>query len=1055
MMRTRISRVIGMALLALLLLGAAAPARAQKAAIVAAVSSSESSWVPSVTKKITDTGLYPGGVDYIAAAFGYPSLAQLSSYNLLVVFSSDYGLGNGPGLGRVLGDYLATVPAGGVLLFDPYTWQTGLSGVPAISDKFLSDYALTTQTSSATASVTKRGTVLPNDPLTVGVPDFACGSTCLRLTGLAAKPGATVSAYWDDGSILAVRGPRRVDLNMLPVDDTVFAGSYKPAGGALITNAILYLGSAVTATPSSASFPATALGASSVATTITFKNASPRSVDVIGLGLEGSGKAQFNLKTALAPSPAAPLTLAGGASFTVEVRFKPQEQGTHQASLYVDLSTSSRTSVSLSGESKGSLYLVRSPVDFGGIATGATAGPVTVRILNTGSAPVDLDKPVLADTLHYELATPLPDAKVTLIKGASYSFTIKFTPGMTPGQFPTQVTVTSTDPSSPLSIPVLGMAGPPKLQISATSLVLPDVPLGAMGTPIDLMLANPGNSELSVTSITSSVDDFTIPNAPTAMSPLRVAPRESAVFQIVFTPKVRGLRTAALTLKSNEPPEMGMMTSDKVVNLVSTGTVPQLRVDVTQLDFGSATFGKPVAAKTVTLYNDGDGALRVKEIAIPTGVGIHADSFSATPAAAVPFVLHAGASIPIDVAFVPKQAGMLGASLRIVTDLMGMGGTAAVALKGEANGSIGQISAVAIEFGDQRIKLAVTKTVTLINKGNKPLTVQRSRVIAPMGEFTAALPADNTVVMPGASLAIAVTANLPAIGAVQGRLEIETDDPTVAGGMKFTVSLSANGVVNNVAITPTQLDFTPPIYVGQTSSMQVFTIRNTGSIAIENLSARMSGSDAADFRIALAAKSKLQPGESTDIGLVFAPRFAKASHQATAVVEADGVQAPMQITLKGSSLAPLITLQPSAVQFEPRAVGELSQAKQITLINESSGVLELAVLPPEGGEFVLDTSQAVLKMKPGDVTRLSVVFAPQTPGAKTASIDVRLKGASVNIDSISLQGLAVAAKAPPPEAAGGCSAIPRSPASAAPGALLILLLGAGLLLRRRWRSGPA
>lgn len=587
--------------------------------------------------------------------------------------------------------------------------------------------------------------------------------------------------------------------------------------------------SAIAATPGSVSFPATALGASSVATTITFKNSSTRSVDVIGLGLEGTGKAQFSQKTTLAPSAATPLTLAGGASFTVEVRYKPQDQGTHQAALYVDLSTSSRTSVSLSGESKGSLYRVRAPVDFGGIATGATAGPVTVRILNTGSAPVDLDKPVLADTVHYELATPLPDAKVTLIKGASYSFTLKFTPGMTPGQFPTQVTVTSTDPSSPLTIPVLGMAGPPKLQISATSLVLPDVPLGSMGAPIDLTLANTGNSALKVTSIAPSADDFTIPNAPTAMSPLTVAPRESAVFQIVFTPKARGLRTSALTLKSNEPPEMGMMTSDKVLNLVSTGTVPQLRVDVTQLDFCSATFGKPAAAKTVTLYNDGDGALRVQEISIPMGMGIHADSFSAMPAAAVPFVLHAGAAIPIDVAFVPKQAGMLGASLRIVTDVMGMGGTAAVALKGKANGSIGPISATALEFGDQRIRLAVVKTVSLTNKGNKPLTVLRSRVTAPMGESTAALPADNTVVMPGASLTLSVTASLPAIGAVQGRLEIETDDPTVAGGTKFTVSLSANGVVNNVSIQPGLLDFTPPIYVGQTSPMQLFTIRNTAA----------------------------------------------------------------------------------------------------------------------------------------------------------------------------------------------------------------------------------
>jgi hypothetical protein len=60
----------------------------------------------------------------------------------------------------------------------------------------------------------------------------------------------------------------------------------------------------------------------------------------------------------------------------------------------------------------------------------------------------------------------------------------------------------------------------------------------------------------------------------------------------------------------------------------------------------------------------------------------------------------------------------------------------------------------------------------------------------------------------------------------------------------------------------------------------------------------------------------------------------------------------------------VITLQQSAVQFEPRATGELSQAKLITLINESSTQLELEVLPPAAGELVLDTSQAVLKMKP-------------------------------------------------------------------------------------------
>ena len=70
---------------------------------------------------------------------------------------------------------------------------------------------------------------------------FTCGSNCVRVTGQTVKPGASVVAYWQDGTILAVRGKRRVDLNMMPANDTVITGSWQAAGGDLITNAILYL----------------------------------------------------------------------------------------------------------------------------------------------------------------------------------------------------------------------------------------------------------------------------------------------------------------------------------------------------------------------------------------------------------------------------------------------------------------------------------------------------------------------------------------------------------------------------------------------------------------------------------------------------------------------------------------------------------------------------------------------------------------------------------------------------------------------------------------------
>ena len=60
---------------------------------------------------------------------------------------------------------------------------------------------------------------------------------------------------------------------------------------------------------------------------------------------------------------------------------------------------------------------------------------------------------------------------------------------MMPGDYSTQITVTSTDADSPLVIPVRALAGPPRRKLAYTSLLLPDVPTGAMGMPMDVNIA--------------------------------------------------------------------------------------------------------------------------------------------------------------------------------------------------------------------------------------------------------------------------------------------------------------------------------------------------------------------------------------------------------------------------------------------------------------------------------------------------------------------------------------------------------------------------------------
>lgn len=1045
MSQPRNSGVLGMMLALSLLLGLAGEALAQKAVIVTGTRSGETAWWQYVKNKITQTGLYPGGVDRIDAAFTDPAAASLLPYKLVVLLGSDYGLSSSDGVGNALGDYMNMVPTGAVLLFQPFTFQTGLLADPPVGGSFLAQYALTTQGNANVATATKRGTITSGDPLVDGVTAFACGASCTRVTGQMQKPGATVVAYWQDGTILAVRGKRRVDLNMLPADEASITGSWATAGGELITNSILYLSAPVLQSPRRADFPPTGLGVTSKSTVITFRNISGATQQVTGLGIDGSGRSQFSFKSSKTPTPAAPFTLGINATFTAEVWFKPQVKGTYQATLYAELLGQPRIQAPLNGATLGDLYVSLSPINFGGIQSGTTAGPVTVRLKNTGTSTINLDQPVIGDTTHFMLTPAVPDPKITMSPGATYSFDVKFVPGATPGDYSTEITIISTDPDSPLVIPVRALAGPPQAKVAYSSLLLPDVPTGAMGMPMDINITNEGNSDLQVLGITADKTDFVIPNAPTAMMPLTIAARDTKAFQLIFAPQQDGLRSGMLTIKTNEPAPMGMPTSDKVIALAGNGTKPKFHVSVTQLDFGAVEIGQPGPDKTVDLVNDGDGDLMVKEVAI--AMGMNADSFTVNTPDPPPFLLRAGSTVTATVSLKPKSAGMLTATLRVVTDLA-TGGAATVELKGSASGAVGQLNPAMLSFGDAKVKQKVSKSITLTNNGNKDLTILKSSLTPMVGIFAATLPPNGTKISAGKSVTITVDCIPAMVGAATGKLQLDTDDPGVPGGTSFVVALSVNGVLANVTVMPATLDFsTTPIYVGQQSATQLIKVTNTGNIIIDNLTLMPSGPDAGDFTVVTGFKTKLMPMESTDIGVVFAPHIAKSMSTATLVLVADGVQVPMTVALKGSSMSPVIDAQPTDLKFEHTFVGEMSVQKFIVLTNNGAQTLEIEIVPPATEDFIIDVAAVAPMLAPGDTVKLPVLFTPKTPGEKSETISVRLKGTTNMVASVGIEGNS--SVRPMTMMDSGCSATPtraQSPLAVLALALLVL----GLLARRRY-----
>jgi hypothetical protein len=617
---------------ATLALGLAAPAFAQKAKILSGTRSGERTWAEFVQKIVQGTNLYPDGVDIQIAGDFDPTFAELMPYRLVIVLANDYGISSTTGFGNVLGDYMAMVPNASVLLFYYNTWQTGLFAVPVIGGRFRDNYALTSQVSTSTSSATSLGTVTAGDPVGSALLPFTCGTSCIRLTGLMPKPGATVVARWADMNLLAIRGRNRVDLNMPPVDSTVLGGSWAPEGAKLITNAVIYLSSPVSATPAQVAFPGTPLGSASAAIKVTFRNGAKIPVTITGISIEGTDKGMFSYRSLQNPTPMKPLALGPGASFSVDVTYKPTAQGAHTASLSLPTIGFGRIDVPLQGASKGNLFIAGAPVDFGGIPTGTTKGPFMVSLTNAGPIDINMKKPALEDTMHYAITYAVMSDEVTLSPGATYRFFVEFKPGMMPGEFPTKVTVLSDDPSSPLEIPVVGMAGPPKLSLPYVSLLMPDTAFGSKSLPLDVIMTNSGNSDLDVISVVSSSMDFEI-----AYMKRAIKARQQDLFQVTFNPKMAGLRSGRITITSNEPGPMGMTPTTKTIDVAGFATVPKFKTDKNKIDFGTVNIRPDPYTATLTLINEGDGELKIQKVEILAGPTSDSFRVSSPPPTIKPF----------------------------------------------------------------------------------------------------------------------------------------------------------------------------------------------------------------------------------------------------------------------------------------------------------------------------------------------------------------------------------------------------------------------------------
>ncbi len=367
--------------------------------------------------------------------------------------------------------------------------------------------------------------------------------------------------------------------------------------------------------------------------------------------------------------PTAGSTLPPGSSCTVSVMFTPVSTGTLRGTLSVILSVSSvPLTVALSGVGV-QPQIIASPtsLNFGNVAVGSTS-TLSLTLANIGTQAVD----GLAFSATTGFSVTSTCGITTLGAASSCAVSVTFAPttaGVTGGM----LTINSSDPSSPLLVPLSGSgivassASLSALTASPNALSFGNVAV-LSSTTMALVLSNPtavpANGLLFAPSTGFSVS--------TGCGTTLNAYSTCAVV-VTFAPTAMGATTGTLTVQSSST------TTPLTVALTGTGTAvqPQLSIAPGSLAFGGVALASS-SSLSLTLTNSSASTVNAITVAATAGFAV---SGSCGPN------LGPGSSCPVMVTFTPTVAGVVTGTLSIGSSDAASPLTAALSGSGVSAGS--------------------------------------------------------------------------------------------------------------------------------------------------------------------------------------------------------------------------------------------------------------------------------------------------------------------------------------------------------------------------------
>ena len=426
----------------------------------------------------------------------------------------------------------------------------------------------------------------------------------------------------------------------------------------------------LTLTPSSISFPDTAVGSSAAAITATLSNQTATTIQLSTSSLTDS--ADFTKDDSACGGMLQP-----GGSCTITFTFTPQSDGPLKSTYAIaDLNNQNEPlTIALSGNGTGPVpapqpILTPPALSFGNTMVNTSSTAQTATLKNNGNGTLQITGFALLGT-NTNSFSQTNSCGASLAAGASCSITITCTP-QTIGALSATLSASYPSPLPPQSVALTctgTSAAVPQALLTPASSNFGDVTTGTTSPAQTFTLTNAGSAALPITSVAlggANAPNFTV-SANNCGSSL--AASKSCTIAITFTPSGSGNFSANLSVIDS----VGTQTS-ALAGVGSAAAEPQATLTPANADFASVTVGSSSTSQTFTLSNAGNAALPITSIRV---TGTNSSDFVAG-SNTCGTTLAAGTSCTVSIVFKPTITGSESASLTVVDSV----GTQSASLTG-------------------------------------------------------------------------------------------------------------------------------------------------------------------------------------------------------------------------------------------------------------------------------------------------------------------------------------------------------------------------------------